>query len=347
EFFYQVQMMYLITIAIEVIIDRTFYRVGTAFTPGRIYDSIMIIGNFSRILMVLLNFSILGLYLYKTRISDIFTLIVIFEAFFFFTSYLFYYLNLEFPIFFQFTGFLIGGFIINFLLIQKIRLNEFESESRRASIVGRLILLSIIVIFDFALIHELLFTLNARYNIPLIEQSKILFNFAQILTVIILSPLVFILPLTSRKYIKLKGIVKKIPIVVIIAGVIVILGFVNSGLVMATEEHPTLITAPAIFAWSIIFILNFTYIALSMFLLNLSILSFGIFLIGVYLLWVIGKTQKKQYLKQFSYGLFFLFSSAFMFVEQGTDLFFFIETFNSILILTIFLKSNKKSFMSS
>jgi hypothetical protein len=329
EMFYQVQKVYLITIAIEVLIDRAFYRLGVIFFPANIYNAINTIGAIARIMMVLLNFIYLALFLNKQRNNLILKLIIGFEAFFFVTSYIFYFSNTLFPVFFQFFGFLIGGLIINFLLIQKIKLNEYEGENKRVSIIHNLNLVSIIVIIDLALMHEMLFTLNALYSIPS-EFHLVMFNIAQVLSVVILCPLIFVLPFMFKERIKLNGIKKKIPLIVILAGVIILLGFVNSGMTVTTEEHE--FRAPQMFAWTLIYVLGFTYLASSIILLNWSIISLGLLLTGIYFLWILGKTKKKQSLKQFSYGIFVLLCSAFMFVE-ATDLFFFIETFIGFLIL--------------
>jgi hypothetical protein len=326
---YQIQKLFIITIAIEVLIDRTFYRLGVIFFKANIYNSINTIGAVARIMMVLLNFIYLGLFLYKGRLKMSLKLIISFELFFFLTSYLFYSLKLDLPVIFQFTGFLVGTLIINFLLIKKVKLNEFDVENRRVSIISNLILISIIIIVNFALIHEMLFTLNAIYDIP--SQFHLsMFDLAQVFSVVILCPLIFVFPLMFKDKIKLDGILRKVPLIVILIGVIIILGFVNSGLTVTTEEHE--FRAPQMFAWTLIYVLGFTYLASSMILLNWSIISLGLLLTGIYLIWILGKSKKNQSLKQYSYGLFFLLCSAFMFVE-ATDLFFFMETFNAFLIL--------------
>ncbi|KKM74189.1 hypothetical protein LCGC14_1402850 [marine sediment metagenome] len=79
----------MIIIAIEILVDRNFYRVGTTFTPGKVYDTIMLLGDFSRVMMVLLNFSLLGLIIFKNRnhMNKIFSTFV--EKL--------YYLSLKFP----------------------------------------------------------------------------------------------------------------------------------------------------------------------------------------------------------------------------------------------------------
>ncbi len=334
DFFYQIQKVYLIIIAIEILIDRTFYRVGTVFTPGNIYDFIMFFGNFSRIMMVLLNFTLLGLIIYTNRNHTNITLIfaIIFQTFLFVVSYLIYWLSWEMAMLLSLLILLMGTLIINFFMIQKIRLNEFEGEDRKISILHNLILILLIIIFDLAMFHEIMFTLNSEFTIPP-DFHGVMFGIAQILSFTILGPMVFILPFLFKKKINLKGIAKKIPPIIIIIGVIIILGFLNSGLVVETEEHPDLIGAPQMFAWSAIYISGVTVVGLSMLLLNWSVISLGLLLFGIYFLWIIGKTRKNQSLKQLSYGIFVLLCSAFLFVE-GSDLFFFIETFCGFLILT-------------
>ncbi|KKM74187.1 hypothetical protein LCGC14_1402830, partial [marine sediment metagenome] len=315
ESFYQIQKVYLIIIAIEVLIDRTFYRVGTAFIPGKVYDTVMILGNFSRIMMVLLNFTLLGFFMYKNRnhMNKILLIVIIFQTFLFLTSYLLYWLRFEMPIFVSLLSLLIGMLIINFLMIQKIISSEFEGEDRKISIFHNVILVCILLIFDLAMFHEIMFVLHSIFTIPP-DFHVIMFIISQVLSFTIFGPLVFILPFTFREKINLKGFVRKIPLIVILIGVISILGFVNSGLIIATEEHPNLIGAPQIFGWSAIYISGFTVIASSMLLLSWSIISLGLLLFGIYFLWIIGKTRKNQSLKQLSYGIFILLCSAFMFV---------------------------------
>jgi hypothetical protein len=189
--------------------------------------------------------------------------------------------------------------------------------------------------------HEIMFTLNAVFTIPP-NFHGVMFDIAQVLSFTILGPMVFILPFTFREKINLKGIVKKIPPVVIVIGVIIMLGFLNSGLVIETEEHPDLIGAPQIFSWSAIYISGVTVVGLSMLLLNWSVISLGLLLFGIYFLWIIGKTRKNQSLKQLSYGIFILLCSAFLFVE-ASDLFFFIETFCGFLILTANVSANTRN----
>ncbi len=302
DFFYQIQKVYLIIIAIEILIDRTFYRVGTVFTPGNIYDAIMLLGNFSRILMVLLNFTVLGLIVYKNRnhVNKILIFVMIFQTFLFVNSYLIYWLGWEMPMYVSLLSLLIGTIIINFLMIQKVRLNEFDGEDRKISILHNVILIVFIIIFDLAMFHEIMFTLNSIFTIPP-NFHGVIFDIAQYLSFTILGPLVFILPFTFREKINLKGIVKKIPLVVIVIGVIILLGFLNSGLIIETEEHPDLIGAPQIFAWSAIYISGVTVVVLSMPLVNWSIISLGLLLFCIFFLWIIGKTKKNQSFKQLSY----------------------------------------------
>jgi hypothetical protein len=331
--FFQIQKVFLLTITIEVLIDRLFYRVGTAFSLGNLYYTINIIGAIARIMMVLLNFIMLGFFLYKKRFDLIYKILLGFELFFFSMSYLFYFINLSFPIsfpiLFQLIGFLIGGFIINLLMIQKIKSKEIKGDNLKVSIISNSILILLVVIFDFALIHELFFTLNTVYNIPP-EFHSILFEFGQVLSVVILCPLIFILPFMFKEKINLKGVKRKLPLIFILVGVIVILGFVDSGFTIETEEHS--IRSSDIFAWTLIYVLGFTYIGSNLILLNWAIISVGLLTTGIYLLWIIGKTRKSQLIKQFSYGMFVILCAAFMFVE-ATDLFFFMELFIGFLIL--------------
>ena len=331
--FYQIQKVFLITIAIEVLIDRLFYRVGTAFSLGNAYYYINVIGAIARIMMVLLNFIILSLFLYKNRFDFFYKILLGFELFFFSMSYLFYFINIaypiSFPILFQIIGFLISGFIINLLMIQKIQSKEITGGDLKVTVISSSILTLIVVIFDFALIHELLFTLNTVYNIPP-EFHSFLFDFGQILSVVILCPLIFVLPFTFRERINIKGIKRKLPLIFIIVGVILILGFVDSGFTVETEEHS--FRSSDIFAWTLIYVLGFTYIGSNIILLNWAIISVGLLTTGIYFLWIIGKTRKNQLIKQYSYGIFVLLCAAFMFVE-ATDLFFFMELFIAFLIL--------------
>ncbi len=331
--FYQIQKVFLLTITIEVLIDRLFYRVGTAFSLGNLYYAINVLGAIARIMMVLLNFIMLGFFLYKKRFDFFYKILLGFELFFFSTSYLFYYINLAFPIsfplLFQFIGFLISGFIINLLTIQKIKSKEISGDNLKVSIISNSILILIVVIFDFALIHELFFTLNSVFNIPP-EFHSILFEIGQVLSVVVLCPLIFILPFMFRERINIKGIKRKLPLIFILVGVIIILGFVDSGFTIETEEHS--IRSSDIFAWTLIYVLGFTYIGSNLILLNWAIISVGLLTTGIYLLWIIGKTRKNQMIKQLSYGVFVLLCASFMFVE-ATDLFFFMELFIGFLIL--------------
>ena len=330
---YQVQKVFLITIAIEVLIDRLFYRVGTAFSLGNAYYAINVIGAVARIMMVFLNFIILGLLLYKSRFDLFYKILLGFELFFFSSSYLFYFINIAFPIsfpvLFQIFGFIIGGFIINLLLIQKIKSKEITGGDLKVTIISSSILILITVIFDFALIHELFFTLNTVVSIPFVFHVS-LFDFGQVMSVVILCPLIFVLPFMFREKFNLKGIKRKLPLIFIIIGVIVILGFVDSGFTVETEEHS--FRSSDIFAWTLIYVLGFTYIGSNLILLNWAIISVGLLTTGIYLLWIIGKTRQSQLIKQFSYGVFVLLCAAFMFVE-ATDLFFFMELFIGFLIL--------------
>ncbi len=327
--FYQIQKVYLLTISVEVLIDRLFYRVGPAFSLGNTYYTINIIGAIARIMMVLLNFIILGFFLYKERFNLLYKLLLGFEVFFFSSSYLFYFIDISFPILFQIIGFLISGFIINLLMVQKIKSKDINGGNLKISIMNSSILMLIVVIFDFALIHELFFTLNTVYNIPP-EFHSFLFDFGQVLSVVILCPLIFILPFMFKERINVKGIKRKLPIIFILVGVIVILGFINSGFTIETEEHS--IRPSDILSWTLIFVLGFTYIGSNLILLNWAIISVGLLTTGIYFLWIIGKTKKNQMIKQFSYGMFVILCAAFMFVE-ATDLFFFMELFIGFLIL--------------
>jgi len=327
--FYQIQKVYLLTISVEVLIDRLFYRVGTAFSLGNTYYAINIIGAIARIMMVLLNFTILGFFLYKERFNLFYKLLLGFEVFFFTSSYLFYFIDISFPILFQIIGFFISGFIINLLMIQKIKSKDINGGNLKVSIISSSISMLIVVIFDFALIHELLFTLNTVYNIPP-EFHTFLFDLGQILSVVILCPLIFILPFMFRERINLEGIKRKLPLIFILIGIIVILGFVDSGFTIETEEHS--IRSSDILSWTLIFVLGFTYIGSNLILLNWAIISVGLLTTGIYFLWIIGKTKKNQMIKQFSYGMFVILCAAFMFVE-ATDLFFFMELFIGFLIL--------------
>jgi hypothetical protein len=331
--FYQIQKVFLLTITIEVLIDRLFYRVGTAFSLGNAYYAINIIGAIARIMMVLLNFIMLGFFLYNKRFNIYYKLLLGFELFFFSMSYIFYFINISFPIsfpiLFQIIGFLIGGFIINLLMIQKIKSKEISGDNLKVSIISNSILILIVAIFDFALIHHLSFTLNSVFNIPP-EFHSILFEIGQVLSVVILCPLIFILPFMFNERIDIKGIKRKLPLIFILVGVIVILGFVDSGFTIETEEHS--IRSSDIFSWTLIYVLGFTYIGSNLILLNWAIISVGLLTTGIYLLWIIGKTRKNQLIKQFSYGVFVLLCASFMFVE-ATDLFFFMELFIGFLIL--------------
>ena len=327
--FFQIQKVFLLTISIEVLIDRLFYRVGTAFSLGNAYYTINIIGAIARIMMVLLNFIMLGFFLYNRRFDILYKLILGFELFFFSTSYLFYFIDISFPLLFQIIGFLVSGFIINFLMIQKIKSKELNGGDLKISIISISIFMLLVVIFDFALIHELFFTLNTVYNIPP-EFHSFLFDFGQVLSVVILCPLIFVLPFMFTERINLKGIKRKLPIIFILVGVIVILGFVDSGFTIETEEHS--IRSSDIFSWTLIYVLGFTFIGSNLILLNWAIISVGLLTTGIYLLWIIGKTRKNQLIKQFSYGMFVILCAAFMFVE-ATDLFFFMELFIGFLIL--------------
>ena len=134
-----------------------------------------------------------------------------------------------------------------------------------------------------------------------------------------------------REKFNLKGITRKLPLIFILVGVILVMGFVNSGFTVETEEHS--FRSYDIFAWTLIYVLGFTFIGSSVFLLNFAIISVGLVTTGIYLLWIIGKTRKNQLLKQFSYGMFALLCASFMFVE-ATDLFFFMELFIGFLILS-------------
>jgi hypothetical protein len=151
------------------------------------------------------------------------------------------------------------------------------------------------------------------------------------MSVFLIAPLFFTLPFLFREKIEIKGFLKKIPIIIICVIVIIILGFINSPMQIITEEH--IILPTDIFAWMVIYILGYTEIQGSLFVMNWSVIALGLFALGGYLLWVLGKSKKNQSMKQYSYGLFVIFCTAFLFIE-ASDSYFLMVLLNGFLILT-------------
>ncbi|MHA2266531.1 MAG: hypothetical protein ACXAB8_01905 [Promethearchaeota archaeon] len=327
ELFYQIQKAFLLFLLIELIIARIFYRVGMVFLDLNVYYTIYNIGVIARYVVVLLNFILLGLIIVRGGLDKISRYPLFFGFAFFLSSYTFYFINIPFPVIYQVIGLVVIGFSINYLIIQKIMRKEFAEIKL---ILVFLLILSIT--FNLALIHQIFFSLDSIFEIPY-GFHGFMFGIAQLMTVFLIAPLFFALPFLFREKIELKGLGKKVPILIICVIVIIILGFINSPMQMISKDDAHIILPTDLFAWMVIYVLGYTEIQGSLFVINSSIIALGLFALGGYFLWVLGKSKKNQTMKQFSYGLFVIFCTAFLFIE-ASDSYFFMVLLNGFLILT-------------
>ena len=325
QIFYQIQKAFMLFLLIELIIARVFYRVGMVFLELDVYYTIYNIGSIARYIVVLLNFILLGLIIFRSGIDKISRYLLFFVFSFFLSSYAFYFLNISFPVIYQVIGLAVIGFSINILIVQKILKKEFAENK---IIVAFLLVL--VITFNLSLIHQLSFSLDSLFEIPY-GFHGFMFGISQLMSVFLIAPLFFTLPFLFREKIEIKGFLKKIPIIIICVIVIIILGFINSPMQIITEEH--IILPTDIFAWMVIYILGYTEIQGSLFVMNWSVIAVGLFALGGYLFWVLGKSKKNQSMKQYSYGLFIIFCTAFLFIE-ASDSYFLMVLLNGFLILT-------------
>ena len=107
--------------------------------------------------------------------------------------------------------------------------------------------------------------------------------------------LIFILQFMFRERIKIECNKRKLPLIFILVRIIVILGFIDSGFTVETEEHS--FRSSDIFAWTLICVLGFQYIGSSLILINWVIISVGLVTTGICLLWIISKTRKNHLIK--------------------------------------------------
>lgn len=336
DIFYQIQKAYMLFLLFELIIARVFYRIGMVFLELDVYYTIYNIGRIARYIVVLLNFILLGLIIFRGRLDKISRYLLFFVFSFFISSYALYFLDLPLPLIYQVIGLVIIGLSINYLIIQKILRKEFAE-----SITLFAFLLILVITFNLVIIHQIFFSLNSVFEIPY-GFHGFMFGIAQLMSVFLIAPLFFALPFLFREKIEIRGFLQKIknnplnflkkiiPTIVICVIVIVIIGFINSPIEMVGEDSS--MRPPEIFGLMVIFILGYTQIQGSLLLINWSIIALGLFALGCYFLWVVGKSKKNQTMKQFSYGMFVIFCTAFKFVE-GSDLFFLMVLLNGFLIL--------------
>lgn len=325
EIFYQIQKAYMFFLLLEIIISRIFYRVGMIFLELDVYYTIYNIGYIARYVVVLLNFILLGLIIFRSGLDKIPNYLLYFVFSFFLISYAFYFLNFAFSAIYQLIGLVVIGLVINYLIIQKLLKKEFEENK-----IVLPFLIILVITFNLALIHQIFFTLDSLLEIPY-GFHGFMFGIAQLMTVFLIAPLFFALPFIFREKIEIKGYLKKIPILIICIIVIIILGFINSPMQIITEEH--IILPTDIFAWMVIYISGYSEIQGSLFVINWSLIALGLFALGGYFLWILGKSKKNQTMKQYSYGMFVIFCTAFLFVE-ASDSYFLMVLLNGFLILT-------------
>ncbi|MHA1932702.1 MAG: hypothetical protein ACW96X_09200 [Promethearchaeota archaeon] len=327
EIYYQIQKIFMLFLFIELIIARVFYRVGMVFLDLNIYYTIYNIGVIARYVVVILNFILLGLIIVKGGLDKIARYPLFFVFAFFLSSYAFYFLNLPFPVLYQVIGLVTIGFTINYLVIRKIMRKEFA--------INKIILaflLILIITFSLALIHQISFSLDSIFEIPY-GFHGFMFGISQLMTVFLIAPLFFAIPFLFREKIDLKGFLKKLPIIIIFVIVIIILGFINSPIQMISKDDAHIILPTDLFAWMVIYVLGYTEIQGSLFVINSSIIALVLFALGGYLLWNLGKSKRNQGMKQYSYGLFVIFCTAFLFIE-ASDSYFLMVLLNGFLILT-------------
>jgi len=336
EIFYQIQKVYMLFLFIELIIARIFYRVGMIFLELDVYYTIYNIGYLARYIVVLLNFIFLGLIIFRSGLDKISRYLLFFLFSFFLSSYTFYFLNFSFPVIYQVIGLVVLGFSINYLIIQNILRKKFAENK-----IILPFLLILVITFNLALIHQIFFSLDALFEIPF-GFHGIMFGIAQLMSVFLIAPLFLALPFLFQEKIEIKGYLKKIPIIVILIIVIIILGFINSPMQMITQDDAHIILPTDIFAWMIIYISGYTEIQGSLFVINWSIIALGLFAIGGYILWILGKSKKNQSMKQYSYGMFVIFCTAFLFIE-ASDSYFLMILLNGFLMLTANVSVDKKN----
>ncbi len=333
EIYYQIQKVYMLSLLIELIIARIFFRFGMIFLPMGVYNAIYYIGVIARYVVVFLNFILLGLIIYRGAmllflnfsfpvVIPVIGLSFVFS--FFLSSYAFYTLNLPFPVLIQVINLVVIGFSLNYLIIRNILRKEFAKEK---IIFPFLIIL--VITLNLALIHQIFFSLNSIFEIPYAFHG-FMFGIAQLMSVFVIAPLFFALPFLFREKIEIKGFLKKIPIILICGAVIIILGFINSPIVMGETGN---MTPPIIFGLMVVFVSGYYEIQASLLLINWSIIVLGLFALGGYFLWILGKSKKNQTMKQYSYGMFVIFCTAFLFVE-ASDSYFLMVLLNGFLILT-------------
>ena len=355
ELFYQIQKAYMFFLLIELIIARIFYRFGMIFLPFGVYKAIYYVGVIARYVLVFLNFILLGFIIFRgavmlfqnfsfLRLIPVIGLSFVFS--FFLSSYVFYFLNLPFSVIYEVSGLVVIGFSINYLITyniySKIILRKEFAEYKIILLTVLLIFFTILIItFNFALIHQIFYRLNSIFEIPY-RFHGFLFGISQLMSIFLIAPLFFTLHFLFRERIEKKGLLEKIkdkplnflkkiiPIIIICFMVILILGFINSPIVMGETGS---MTPPIIFGLLIVFVSGYYDIQSSLPLINWSIIALGLFGLGCYFLWVVGKSKKNQTMKQFSYGMFVIFCTAFKFVE-GSDLFFLMVLLNGFLMLT-------------
>ncbi|KKN12196.1 hypothetical protein LCGC14_1018880 [marine sediment metagenome] len=327
EIFYQLQKTFMLFLLIEILIARIFYRVGMVFLSLDVYYAIYNIGSIARYIVVFLNFILLGLIIFRGGLDNLSKYLLIFVFSYFIASYTFYFLEFPFHAIYQVIGLVVIGFLINYLLIQTILRKKFAEYK-----LILIFLLVLVITFNLALIHQIFFTLDSLFEIPYAFHG-FMFGIAQLMSVFLIAPLFFALPFLFREKIKLRGFFKKIPIIIILVVVIIIIGFINSPMQIITTDDQHIILPTDLFAWMVIYILGYTEIQGSLFVINSSAIALGLIALGGYFLWILGKSKKNQTMKQYSYGIFVIFCTAFLFIE-ASDSYFLMILLNGFLILT-------------
>jgi hypothetical protein len=230
------------------------------------------------------------------------------------------------------------GKIITLLIMEMLLFRAF-SKVESYKIFYRILIVCIQVIIAFALVYKIAFTLNAKYNIAFFDFFILLRFISEILTVVILCWVAFALPIFIIKTddrIDLKKLFSQkrqyIPFIIVLLVTAMMLGLLNSGIEIVTEEH--LWTFFDIFAWTAIYVLGFSTIYISAFYFNFAIISLMVVLTAILLLRKIGNLTQNNSLNRLAYGLFILFCGGYTFLEYA-DIYFLIITFVGIMVITM------------
>ncbi|GAB4307451.1 MAG: hypothetical protein Kow0069_04980 [Promethearchaeota archaeon] len=330
----QLQKLYLVLIALELTIDRVWYRVGFLFIPEEIYAPVDAVGTVARYALVLGNFMALGAVAASHlkageggghgKLDEVVGAATAVAGVLLAFPFAFAQLGLLFTAWLQVALYAAGAVAIHAGTLKGLKADLTSDDGHAGGRVEKVLLVatvvSLLLAFDVALVYQSSFTLRPVTAVGLEADW---FQLAQVLVVFPFACLVLSYWVAKRAWPKFKPKRLVVPLVAVVAVTVVIIGFVNSPMRIISQEE-TLITPRAIFAWTAIYVLGFSHVVLGPTYLNVVLVLMGAFLCGVYASWLRGKQVSDPRLKQLAYALFVLFCASFTWVETS-DLFFFGE----------------------